>query len=486
MRATMKLIEQVQMTIEKYRLLAPGEPVLAAVSGGPDSLSMLDCLIKLGYKATAAHFDHNLRAESSEEALWVGEWARAAGIPMIFGRAEAPLVQAGQNLEAAARRARYRFLGQAAQSRDIGKVAAGHTADDQVETILFHLLRGAGPGGLQGMLPSRSLADLGLAEPGSSLLLIRPLLEASRTAVMEHVRSEGLQPRDDASNREARFARNRLRHHLLPALESAYPGARTALLRLGRLMETQAEWLDQAVRAAMPGVVRGLGGQAIAIRRQALSGLPQAVRWAVLRTALQACLPAADEIGLADIERVEAAVTGNSVRRISLGGGLEAILIGGELVVRPVEKDIPLPDYPQLGRVEGGWLNIPGSHPLSNGWAIRASLQQIDAERLRQGGRSGLLAAFDPQSVSTRLRVRAAHAGDRFHPFGMKGTVKLSDLFINAGVPWPARRMWPVVCSGEWIVWVPGLRSAETGRLQHFQDPAVVLQLDAPAGRGLA
>jgi tRNA(Ile)-lysidine synthetase-like protein len=485
MRASMDLLEKVRQTIEKHHLLASGEPVLAAVSGGPDSLSMTHCLVRLGYPVTAAHFDHGLRTESGGDASWVGEWARAAGIPVVIWRASPPLEPSGHNLEASARQARYRFLCETARARGIGKIATGHTADDQVETVLLHLLRGAGPEGLQGMLPSRSLADLGLAPAGSRLHLVRPLLEASRARVMDYVHSVGLQPRDDASNRDGRFARNRLRHDLLPALEAAFPGTKPALLRLGRLMGAQAEWLDEAVATAAPATLRGAGDRAVAIERQPFSGHPRAVRWAVLRRALQACLAAGgDEIGLADIERAEAAIlSGDSGHRISLSGGLEVIPVGQEVVIRPAGAAIQLPGYPQLDQAQGGRLKVPGSIRLLNGWAIHGSLQPISAEWLQQAGRSGCLAAFDPPALSAGLQVRAGRPGDRIQPFGMKGRVKLSDLFINCGVPQPARRLWPVVCSGERIVWVPGLRSAETGRLKHGPDPAVVLQLESPAGK---
>jgi tRNA(Ile)-lysidine synthetase-like protein len=226
----MLITEQVAAFIQRERLLSPGHPVVAAVSGGPDSLCLLDCLQRLEYPILVAHLDHRLRAGSWREAEFVLREARRRGLPSIVERVQPPgLRKRGRSMEEAARIARYDFLVWAATGWGAAIVAAGHTADDQVETILMHFLRGAGVHGLRGMLPKTSLKGWdgqGQAEGGAlfrvstqlatrrrqpagddanGVDLIRPLLETTRDQTEAHCRAAGLRPRRDPSNQDPAF-----------------------------------------------------------------------------------------------------------------------------------------------------------------------------------------------------------------------------------------------------------------------------------------
>jgi len=235
----MDLLTQVMETIEEYGLLVRGEPVVVGVSGGPDSLCLLHVLKHLapGYGVTlhVTHLEHGIRGEESEaDAQFVAGLAHRWGLPVTVEHADVPRLAEEEGLapEEAARRARYGFLARVAGQIGASRIAVGHNADDQVETVLMHFLRGSGLAGLRGMLPLSPLGELRLGAAlrdsplAGELRLIRPLLEVARPAIEAYCRSRGLQPRFDRSNLDTTYYRNRLRHELLPMLEGYNPNIR--------------------------------------------------------------------------------------------------------------------------------------------------------------------------------------------------------------------------------------------------------------------
>ena len=191
----MRVIEQVEIYIDREALLKPRQSLVVGVSGGPDSLCLLDCLIRLNYRPVVAHFDHRLRETSAEEADFVRQVADTYGVPFELG--EGTVDGAKQSLEEAARHYRYRFLARVASRRGIERIAVGHTASDQAETVLMHLIRGAGSSGLRGMLPISNLGKwVGLAE-AENTFLVRPLLEVWRQQTEDYCTEHGLAPRTE-------------------------------------------------------------------------------------------------------------------------------------------------------------------------------------------------------------------------------------------------------------------------------------------------
>ena len=237
------VLEQFVSVLEEKCLLDPGLPVLAGVSGGPDSLCMLDVLRQLGYRLIVAHLDHSLRPDAAQEAEHLRQLVEGYGLPFVLERGDVQAYAASHRLsiEEAAREVRYRFLFEQAARHQAQAVAVGHTANDQVETVLMHLLRGSGLTGLRGM-SYRSLPN-----PWSQTIpLVRPLLGAWREQILSHLEQNGLQPSLDASNLDTRFYRNRLRHELIPQLENLNPGVRQ---RLWQMADVLAE--DEAVLEMM-------------------------------------------------------------------------------------------------------------------------------------------------------------------------------------------------------------------------------------------
>ncbi|HEX8686311.1 MAG TPA: tRNA lysidine(34) synthetase TilS, partial [Pyrinomonadaceae bacterium] len=233
-----------------------GERALVAVSGGADSAALLLALAELSgagllcVELTAAHLDHGLRGErAGEDARWVEALARSMGLACVVGRADvAGLARAGRdNLEQAARRARYDFLAAAARGAGARSVLVAHTLDDQAETVLLRLLRGSGAEGLSGMAAERPLDARGEAGGGGEVFLRRPLLAWARRADTEgYCRERGVEPRADEMNEDERYARVRVRRRLLPLLETFNPRVREALARTAELLRADAAALDEA------------------------------------------------------------------------------------------------------------------------------------------------------------------------------------------------------------------------------------------------
>ena len=238
--------------ISRTGMLKAKQPVIVGVSGGADSLCLLDCLHRLRYSLVLAHFDHQLRADSGEDADFCREMAERYGIQAAIEAGDVrAFADQGRSLEEAARLLRYRFLARTANKHGATVIATGHTADDQVETILMHFLRGSGPSGLSGMLPSTALDDWVDIPEGEGVDLIRPLLELTRAQTSGHCREQGLAPIEDSTNQDPSFFRNRLRHELLPELETYNPGVRNVLLRTGHVMSAIAQLHKDLVRSSL-------------------------------------------------------------------------------------------------------------------------------------------------------------------------------------------------------------------------------------------
>ena len=220
------MLAKVQSALAK--LLEPGQPLLVGVSGGPDSVALLDVLVKLGYRPHIAHLNHQLRgAESDADAEFVRQLAGKYGLPVTIGS------QSVAADEDSCRQARLAFFERVAAQTGIHILALAHNADDQVETFLMRLLRGAGPTGLSGMRADRLIG---------TLRVVRPLLEVSRVEILAFLKALGLSYREDSSNANRRFLRNRIRHELLPLLERDYnPGIRDVLRRTAEILRAEAE-----------------------------------------------------------------------------------------------------------------------------------------------------------------------------------------------------------------------------------------------------
>jgi tRNA(Ile)-lysidine synthase len=390
-------------------LLPAGRPVLVLLSGGGDSVCLLDVALRLEARVSALHVNYGLRDGADEDEAFVRDLCRRLGVPLHVERI--PLGEGG-NLQERAREARYAL----AESLADDDYAAAHTASDQAETVLYRLAVSPGSRALLGMASRRGR-------------LVRPLLDVTREEVRSYLRAHGLEWREDPSNADRRFARARVRHDLLEALRSVGPAAERTIAETARQLREEAEVLDAAVSEA----IEELGGGP-AVSLAALREKPPAVRRLVLRRlAEQAAAPAAprplsrseaDEILLLDDRGTKA---------LDLGGGLRALAEYGTLrFTRAREETVPDPAE----------LTVPGRVRFGD-WEVEASLGS---------GGDVTVSGLGPTAT-----VRAWREGDRMRPAGLGGTKSLQDLFTDRKVPRALRRTLPVVESRGEIVWVAGV-----------------------------
>jgi len=440
--------------IQENQLVSSQHCLLVAVSGGPDSVCLLHILVKLreelGIRLHVAHLNHQLRgAESKADAHYVSDLAHSLDIPATIEQRDVKAHQAQQHisLEEAAREVRYTFLAQVAKSIGANRGAVGHTADDHIETILMHLIRGTGTRGLRGLQPSRLWQS-----SGGSLTIIRPLLTVSRRETADYCYNHQLMPRIDASNLSLSPLRNRIRHQLLPLLESYNPQVAEALLRTARIAGDDLAFLDKETDRLWGKIVQEQGNT-ITLDKERFLELPSALKRYLLRRAIEDLLGNLKDIESRHIEEIINALTKPAGKRLSLPGGLifsieyNRYLIGSDQTA--------LSPFPVLDAEFA--LKLPGETVLP-GWRIEATI--ISREQMTEKDED-FTAYFDLDKTGDKLLVRPRQPGDRFQPLGMSQPKKLGEFMIDAKIPSAWRQRIPLVCSPSHILWVVGWRIDE-------------------------
>jgi tRNA(Ile)-lysidine synthase len=422
----------------------PGRPLVVAVSGGADSIFLLHALAATGARLHVAHLDHGLRGErGAEDARFVAEAARALSLPLVSDRVSVPELRArrGGSIEEVARRARYDFLARVARTIGADRVALGHTADDQAETVLFRLLRGAGPRGLRGMPRSRRIRH------GSAIRVVRPLLRVRRCEIEATLAERGIAWRDDETNADLSLARNWIRRVVLPALSVRGGDPVPRLLALARCAARAMRSLDAHAR-------RLATGDGSAIDAALFASASPALREAILRR-LARSAGATRAPGRRTQDRVAtlAQPTARTGAAVSLGA--DAFAIREPLAIRAARAVAPsfAADVP---------LRVPGETPIPAG-VLEASIAPL-GEPPR--GLSPFEAVIDADRAGADLVVGAARAGDRLRPLGAPGGKPLRRLFTDWKVPAGRRPDVPIVRRADGgIVWVVGHRIADDVRV---------------------
>jgi tRNA(Ile)-lysidine synthase len=451
---------------EKYGLNKT-DPVLVAVSGGSDSLALLHFLFTSPYPLICATFNHRLRPEAADEVLYVRQVAESLGIPFVTDSADVAAYAAAEGLsvEEAARTLRYRFLFRVAHQAGAQAVATGHTADDQAETVLMHFLRGAGLSGLKGMSARTVLPVF-----DDKIPLVRPLLDWWRADTEEYCRENGLSPIYDPSNADTTYFRNRLRHELIPELESYNPRVKEALVRTALALQGDDALLAEVVDAAWQQSILEQGTGFIAFDKSKVEKLSLALRRNLFKRAAFLLRPGLRDVDFAALERAA------SLKPIDLAGGLRLFVEAGKIYLAAYEADLPqVSDQFPVVNVQIFVTN--GKHSLGAGWFLTCEPVSLDTEHWSLNT-DDWSAWLDADLTEGRLRVRTVRAGDRFQPLGMSGaSVKLQDFFINIKLPRRARAKWPLVCVNDEIAWVGGLRLAHPFRVTENTRRAIKLTL---------
>jgi tRNA(Ile)-lysidine synthase len=381
-------------------LVRAGEPLLVMLSGGGDSVCLLDVARRLDARVSALHVNYGLRDGAEEDERFVRELCATLSVPLRVERVE---LGEGGNLQERARDARYALAERSAES----DYAAGHTATDQAETVLYRLAVSPGSRSLHGM-------------PARRGRLVRPLLGATRSEVRAYLRERAIDWREDPSNADRRFARARVRHDLLEALRSIGPAAERTIAETARQLRQEAELLDAAVDSAL----EELGGAA-AVSLAALREHPPALRRLVLRR-LAGDRPVPESI----LE-----IDDRGTRTVDLGGGMRAVAEYGTLrFTRADDREVPEPVA----------LAVPGRARFGD-W-------QVEAELAAPGD-----VVVSAEALGAHAIVRGWSEGDRMRPVGLGGTKTLQDLFTDRKVPRALRRTLPVVEAAGKIVWVAGV-----------------------------
>jgi tRNA(Ile)-lysidine synthase len=472
------LRDQFLENVRARRLFEPGQPLLAAVSGGPDSMVLLHLLHEVGSARkrwlTAAHFNHGLRGRSSaaDERL-VRSYARKLGIPLIVESADVAgfAEQNGISLEMAGRHLRHEFFARTSRRLSIKVVALAHHADDQLELFFLRLLRGAGGQGLAGMSwKAPSPAD-------RRLILVRPLLDQTKEALESFAKRSAIPFRLDASNQDLDIPRNRIRSELLPLLQRGYqPALRRVIGRVMDLVGAESEAVNAwsklflqrgAATAAHPGIAPILAE---------FSALPTAVQRRCLQLRLQ-------ESGIeADFDLIEKlrGAPGEPVcaprsqrlppppgecRPTAAGRPGEAgnvfVSHDGKGNLRLVERQAPgfrdqCLNVELRGRSGGFQLE-----KVTFAWQIVSTLEPGPLS----GGPGGEV--FDADAVGDKIVVRHWRPGDRFQPIGMRSAMKLQDFFVNQKIPRARRHELLVASTGAGqVFWVEGMRISELFKLR--------------------
>ena len=452
-------------------------PLLIAFSGGPDSSALLLACIALrdrrGLDITAAHFNHRLRgADADRDAAHAEEVCRRFGVECLSGSGEALAHsrQAGSSLEAAARELRYAYLSDAASSIGAQAAATGHTMDDQAETVLLNITRGAG---LRGLAAMRAAADLPIAGRAKPLRVVRPMLGLRKSEAAEFCRQLGLAPLLDQTNEDTRFPRNKLRQDVVPVLESINPSVIEAICRLARTARDDFEVIDAISAEAFRAAVTTRGGSAD-ISKEAVRKLPDPVARRVLMAAYESVAGTLDGLESAHLDAMLEVARGRAGTSVDLTGGVQ--MAGDRQTARLAHRGRQDDGCPYPSIVPEQPLSVPGELDIGDGFRLVA---EIRPGATPEPGREWT-ATLDPAILDGALVVRSRRPGDRFHPLGMPGPVKLQDFFVNVGVPRRWRDRVPLVESTAGIAWVAGYRPAEWARLNPAADRALRLELTGP------
>lgn len=465
--------------IRKHGLVQAGDRVVVAVSGGADSVALLCLLLELraelGVILSVAHFNHKLRgAEADADERFVAALAYQHGLPFYCEGLDVRLLAKADQLsiEAAARKARYEFFQQLLNKNKADRVATAHTLDDQAETVLLKLARGAGTRGIAGIYPEVPIAVMP-SLPGNARrqpAIVRPLLTVRRLQLLPYLQNLGQEWREDRSNRDLRYARNRVRHGVLPRLErSLNPAVREALAATAEVAWAEESYWQSVVNQALSSLL---------VSRPALSGghLEYHIDFASVRNlplALQRRLVRAFAglIGIRlefhHVEEVLALTPGASA---SLPHDHTARLANHELTIRPADlRRHEHPGYEYL-------LSLPGRTMVTEiGMGLEVLLVP-PAERERYNPDDFL----DASRLASSLRVRNWRAGDRYWPAHTKAPKKIKELLQERHVSGAERRLWPVVVSGDDVVWVRGFRAPSWLRPRDGCQTAVLIRETSP------
>ena len=461
-----KLLRTVEQTVTTYGMLKPGDSVLVGVSGGPDSVALFHLLLTLvsrfSLRLGVAHLNHCLRQnDSDKDAEFVASLAGGFDIPCYIHKANVRKYQIENklSLEEAARRVRHTFLNKVAEKNRFNKIALGHHFDDNAELVLMNLFRGSGPLGISGIPPVRD---------GK---IIRPLIQSNRSEIIAFLDQNGLKYIYDASNRDTRFLRNRIRHDLIPLLKTSYnPKISQSLNRLASIIRSEEEWIEDVIHPLFEKAAINIQDGRIALSVSILNQIHVAAQRRIIRKAISKIKGNLKRIGLTHIDSaIDLVESGPVYGNIDLPDRIRIQRKGDVLVFSRAKNKLRNADVTS-GRTELFAFEYRIEKPESifiKEINAHIKFTEMGIENLpdlcRTGQNTGF---FDRDALSFPLVLRNFRHGDRFMPLGMTGTQKIKKFFIDKKIPRKERMKCPILlCRGK-IIWVTGYRIDESVKVK--------------------
>ena len=451
-------LKRLEKEITSRKLIKPNDKVLVGVSGGPDSMALLFALKQLegvlGHKVSAVHVNHHLRGEESDEdEKYVVRRAKEWNIPICVMHVDVigELKKHGGNKQAVSRKLRYRAFKQVAEEKRADRLALAHHADDQLETVLMRLVRGTGLAGLSGMDWSRIW---------EGYILIRPLLGFTKEEIISFCRENELSPREDSSNCSLEYTRNRIRHELIPVVKKLNPRADKAILKLSDLIREEEKDWDFRVKKALEQVVIEWGENCYILDVSSFLHLSVALQRRVVKLILSyLCHQDLMELSLDKVDQVrKLAENENPSAMIQMFHGIVAEREYSKLIFT---KKTQMPDEARdLKKAPKMiWLPSQGVSSLP-GFLGRIEIFESD-KPIHRLNNVFSQAVFDLDLLTRPLYVRARKPGDKMRCLGMRGRKKVKSLMMEAKIPKKLRPCYPLVGSGDEIIWIPGVRRSD-------------------------
>jgi len=456
------LVRRISASISSHGLFRKNDAIIVALSGGADSCALLHILLALGHpasKITACHLNHCLRgSESDADEQFCYELAASYGTTFESRRIDVKVLARSSRccLEDAGRRARHAFLEEMRQKYHATAIALAHHADDQAETLLMRLIRGAGLSGLSAMSWRNGR-------------LVRPMLDISRAEIEDYLQENRLQFREDSSNSDTVFLRNRIRHQLLPLLEEFNPAIRRGLAATAALLSDEEELLAAITAEQFSALAECQHGR-VTFDIHTLAALPPAMQRRLIR--LAAGHVAGNLLNLTQQHINDAAALirpGRPNRRISLHGSLVTRRQYDQLIIEQEGDDAPPPACVQI--------DGPGLFSLWHGFLLEITRQPCPTLPQKKSNNT---VWFDPQNTPFPWLVRPFQAGDIITPLGMNGKKKVKDIFIDAKIPPDQRRIIPLIFCDTQLIWIAGVRQSADSALDQDTRTALCVKIIKP------
>jgi len=453
------LEEKVLETVKKFDMLSFNDRILIGISGGPDSITLLSILLsfKKRYNLSffIAHLDHMLRGkESDEDVNFVKNLAQELGLPCEIKSCNLTKITRKEHLtlEEVARKYRYKFFLETARKFKTNKIALGHNADDQVETVLMRFLRGSGLEGLMGIPPVRGK-------------IIRPLIECSRTEIEEYCKENKIEYRVDSSNKEVVYFRNKIRLELLPLLSKSYnKNIKDIMLRLRSIISEVSAHLNQETELFFKEVVRRESPEMVIIDLKKFTSLPLALKRRIIRKSI--------EVVKGNLYSISFRHSNEILKLTEYQLGEKDIYLPDNLMAKKIYNRIMIYkkriSKDQIEEIPTPWeygILIPGKTEIKS-LGIKVEIKILDSTDIksflyftRKKSKGKFLEFIDYNKVKLPLKLRNRRSGDRFYPLKMEGLKKIKDFFIDNKIPKGYRDLIPILVDSEdQIIWVMGMR----------------------------